>query len=234
MAVAETREQPSRSDLYRVNGDRVQAAAAAPLAGSAADGTAPAGAASAGVGMGQSPARALVCGPSGGGKSRWAEHLAARSCRQVVYLATGPLLPDDPDWQQRLQRHRCRRPASWQCLEVGGQLAPALAELAEGQLGLVDSLGTWIAAWLASDDDTWLLRCGELLETLRSCLAPLVLVAEEVGWGVIPATRDGCRFQARLTALQLQIAGQCDAHWLVVGGRALDLMQLGESVPAEL
>ena len=152
----------------------------------------------------------------------------------MVYLATGPLLPEDPDWQQRLHRHRRRRPPSWQCLEVGGQLAPALAELGAEQLGLVDSLGTWLAAWLESDEREWLLRSSELMQTLHHCLAPLVLVAEEVGWGVIPATPEGYRFQARLTALQLLIAGCCDAHWLVLGGRALDLMRLGETVPAEL
>ena len=78
------------------------------------------------------------------------------------------------------------------------------------------------------------IREKERLATLSRCRAALVLVGEEVGWGVIPATAAGCRFQARLTALQLQIAGQCDAHWLVVGGRALDLRRLGEAVPAEL
>ncbi|MEB3171970.1 MAG: bifunctional adenosylcobinamide kinase/adenosylcobinamide-phosphate guanylyltransferase [Synechococcaceae cyanobacterium] len=183
---------------------------------------------------GPDPGRALVCGPSGGGKSRWAEHLAACSGRSVVYLATGPLLAGDADWQQRLERHRRRRPLSWSCLEVEGELAAALADLAAGQLGLVDSLGTWVAAWLESEDRVWVERSQELLATLSRCRAALVLVGEEVGWGVIPATAAGCRFQARLTALQLQIAGQCDAHWLVVGGRALDLRRLGEAVPAEL
>jgi len=178
-------------------------------------------------------ARALVCGPSGGGKSRWAEHLAAGSGRAVVYVATGPLLPGDADWQRRLERHRRRRPVSWSCLEVAGELAPALADLTADQLGLVDSLGTWVAAWLESEERVWVMRCQELLATLSRCRAALVLVGEEVGWGVIPATAAGYRFQARLTALQLQIAGGCDAHWLVVGGRALDLRRLGEAVPAE-
>lgn len=188
----------------------------------------------AGSAAGSDPARALVCGPSGGGKSRWAEHLAACSGRAVVYLATGPLLAADADWQRRLERHRRRRPLSWSCLEVEGELAPALADLAADQLGLVDSLGTWVAAWLESEDRVWVERSQELLATLSRCRAALVLVGEEVGWGVIPATAAGCRFQARLTALQLQIAGRCDAHWLVVGGRALDLRRLGEAVPAEL
>mgnify|MGYP003338869068 CR=1 FL=1 len=79
----------------------------------------------------------LICGPAGGGKSRWAEHLAGCSGRDVVYLATGPLLPDDDDWQRRLERHRRRRPPQWICWEVGADLAAALTQLQAGEIGQI-------------------------------------------------------------------------------------------------
>lgn len=183
--------------------------------------------------LAQPARRSLICGPSGGGKSRWAEHLAACAGRPVAYLATGPLLPEDDDWQRRLERHRRRRPASWRCLEVGGDLVEGLAGLTASEVGLIDSLGTWVAAWLSSGDADWLARCRQLLAGWRRCEAALLLVGEEVGWGVVPATPEGHRFQSRLTALQLQLAADCDAHWLVVGGRALDLLSLGLQVPGE-
>ncbi|MEA5424391.1 bifunctional adenosylcobinamide kinase/adenosylcobinamide-phosphate guanylyltransferase [Synechococcus sp. CCY9202] len=173
----------------------------------------------------------LVSGPSRGGKSRWAEHLAARSGRQVVYLATGPTLPDDPDWQHRLALHRNRRPSSWQCREVGRHLAEALLTLGPDQLGLVDSLGTWVAAGLDWDPDSWEEACAGLLEAIRHCAAPLVLVCEEVGWGVVPATAIGGLFRDRQGHLQQQLMALCTAAWLVLHGRAVDLLALSQPVP---
>ncbi|WP_322758740.1 MULTISPECIES: bifunctional adenosylcobinamide kinase/adenosylcobinamide-phosphate guanylyltransferase [unclassified Synechococcus] len=173
----------------------------------------------------------LVSGPSSGGKSRWAEHLAARSGRQVVYLATGPSLPEDPAWQQRLALHRRRRPSSWQNREVGRHLAEALQELGPDQLALVDSLGTWVAAGLDWDGETWETACAGLLEAIGHCAAPVVLVCEEVGWGVVPPTAIGGLFRDRQGRLQQRLMALCTGAWLVLQGRAVDLLALSQPVP---
>lgn len=179
----------------------------------------------------QCPQITLICGPAGGGKSRWAEHLAHSSGQQVIYLATGPLLPDDPDWQHRLERHRQRRPPHWSCREVEGELAPALADLNVGEIALIDSLGTWVAACLESSTPEWQQRCGDLLAALRLSAAPLLLVCEEVGWGVVPSSEAGGRFRTRLAELEQRLMAEASAAWLVLGGRAIDLFLLSQPVP---
>jgi adenosylcobinamide kinase/adenosylcobinamide-phosphate guanylyltransferase len=186
-----------------------------------------------GPGVFEPPGLTMICGPAGGGKSRWAEHLAALSGKTVVYLATGPQLPDDADWQRRLQRHRRRRPAEWICREVGGELASAVTCLGNHEIALIDSLGTWVAAWLDCDRQQWEGRCLELAETLRDCPAPLLLVCEEVGWGVVPSTAMGGRFRQRLADLEHKLMADAVAAWLVVAGRALDLHRLSLPVPQE-
>ena len=178
------------------------------------------------------PRLTLITGPSGSGKSRWAEHLAAESLQPVVYLATGPALPDDPSWQDRLQRHRQRRPSHWRCLEVGPHLTAALAGLAPGELGLVDALGTWVAAHLEEPAEAWQQLVEALEQQLARCPGPLLLVGDEVSWGVVPATALGCRFRDRLAALQRRLALQVEDSWLVVQGRALNLHQLEIAVPS--
>jgi adenosylcobinamide kinase/adenosylcobinamide-phosphate guanylyltransferase len=183
------------------------------------------------AGVHRHPRLTLVSGPSRGGKSRWAEHLAAASGLGVIYLATGPSLPDDEAWQERLRRHRLRRPPAWGCLEVGGALADGLARLRPGQLGLVDSLGTWVAAHLDLEPPDWGLRCDELLGALGTCPAPLVVVCEETGWGVVPATAAGSRFRDRLGTLQQTLLARSEAAWLVLQGRAIDLLALSQPVP---
>lgn len=175
----------------------------------------------------------LVSGPAASGKSRWAEHLAQTSGQPVVVLATGPDLPDDPSWQQRLQRHRERRPPSWRTLEVGGALSAALDSLGSDDLALVDSLGTWVAAHLDLEEEAWRQHCAELSEAITASSAPLLMVCEEVGWGLVPPSAAGGRFRNRLPPLQRSLAELAEASWLVLQGRALDLHTLGHRVPAD-
>ncbi|MFM7266685.1 MAG: bifunctional adenosylcobinamide kinase/adenosylcobinamide-phosphate guanylyltransferase [Cyanobium sp.] len=175
----------------------------------------------------------LISGPAGGGKSLWAEALAERSGLAVVYLATGPRLSHDADWQARLRRHRLRRPAHWCCREVEGALAAALTELREGDIALVDSLGTWVAAHLDLEQTAWEQHCAELQEALTTTAAPVLLVCEEVGWGLVPPNVSGGRFRNRLPPLQRSLASSATASWLVLQGRALDLLSLGHPVPAD-
>ena len=173
----------------------------------------------------------LISGPSRSGKSRWAEHLAASSSVPVLYLATGPLREGDQAWQQRLALHRQRRPARWTTWEVAGDLSQALDRAEPGQVLLIDSLGTWLAHHLALETDDWDHCQAELLEALGRCRCEQLVVCEEVGWGVVPATVIGGRFRDRLGALQQQLHQRCRASWLVLHGRAINLLALSQPVP---
>ncbi|MEY3462311.1 MAG: hypothetical protein RLZZ468_89 [Cyanobacteriota bacterium] len=173
----------------------------------------------------------LVLGPARSGKSRWAEHLAAHSGRSVLYVATGAAAPGDGAWQARLDLHRRRRPPSWGCLEVGWDLAAALPGLHRDQLALIDSLGSWVAHGLDLESASWANACDALLEAMDHCLAELVVVSEQTGWGVVPPTAIGGLFRDRLGAIEQRLMPRADAAWLVVAGRALDLLRSSQAVP---
>jgi adenosylcobinamide kinase/adenosylcobinamide-phosphate guanylyltransferase len=173
----------------------------------------------------------LVTGPSRSGKSRWAEHLALRSGRPVTYIATGPCLDGDACWSERLALHRRRRPADWTTWEVEGQLSAALKQAPAERLLLIDSLGTWLAHHLELDTDAWEREQEQLLSALQHCCSPTLIVAEETGWGVVPPTAIGGRFRDRLGALQQRLLPRCSEAWLVVHGRAIDLLRLSRPVP---
>ena len=98
----------------------------------------------------------LVTGPARSGKSEWAETLANQSAKNVVYVATALLSPDDEQWQQRIIQHKNRRPQNWITLEVPFELSETLADAKPNTVMLVDSLGTWVANYLEKDDITWL------------------------------------------------------------------------------
>lgn len=171
----------------------------------------------------------LVTGPARSGKSEWAETLAASSGRSVVYVATAQLDPNDAEWQARIERHQQRRPADWKTLSVPIDLATAIQN-ADRECLLVDSLGTWLANLLEQDEDTWQQTIAHLLTALHHTSAHVIFVAEETGWGVVPAYPIGRLFRDRLGSLTRKVGTIADTVYLVTGGYALNLTQLGQSI----
>lgn len=169
----------------------------------------------------------LVTGPSRSGKSEWAESLARQSDRSVTYVATATLDPNDPEWCDRIARHQARRPAEWQTLNVNATLAKVITQTSDRDCLLIDSLGTWIAPYLEEPEAEWQQRTEELLRSLHDCRATVIIVAEETGWGVVPAYPLGRLFRDRLGTLTRAIATMADQAFLVVAGYALDLKAMG-------
>ena len=172
----------------------------------------------------------LVTGPARSGKSEWAEHLALRSGRAVTYVATSQVDPTDTEWQARIQQHRQRRPATWALQEVPLDLSAAIAAGTSADCLLIDSLGTWLANHLDQPDATWEKTCQDLLESLTQTPSQVILVAEETGWGVVPAYPIGRQFRDRLGHLTRRLGGMATSVYLVTGGFALDLRTLGQPV----
>ncbi len=157
----------------------------------------------------------LVLGGARSGKSEVAERIAARLPAPITYLAT--LVPgNDPDLAARIDAHRARRPAGWRTVEAGAEL-PALLRSVPGPV-LLDGLGPWVAASAGMIVDTVAFRA-----TLAGRGADTVVVSEEVGLGVHPATEDGRRFRDALGELNQSVAAVADEVLLVVAGRTLRL-----------
>lgn len=169
----------------------------------------------------------LVTGPARSGKSEWAETLALQSGKSVVYVATAQLDPEDLEWQDRIRKHQQRRPASWHTLTVPTDLSAALQTAADSDCLLVDSLGTWLANVLEQENSEWEQQVQILLSSLSQIQCEVIFVAEEVGWGVVPAYPLGRKFRDRLGSLTRQIGAIAHPVYLVTAGHVLNLSQLG-------
>lgn len=169
----------------------------------------------------------LVTGPARSGKSEWAETLAMRSGKPVVYVATAQVDPDDLEWRSRIEQHQQRRPCEWQTLQVPITLAATIQDSVQSTCLLVDSLGTWVANFLDQDDEAWEITSAKLLESLLNCPADVILVAEETGWGVVPAYPIGRKFRDRLGTLCRRLGAIANPVFLVTGGHVLNLSLLG-------
>lgn len=176
----------------------------------------------------------LVTGPTRSGKSDWAEALALKTQQPVLYIATSQINPDDLEWQARIAAHRDRRPSDWMLWEVPHDLTTALSEAPLDRCILIDSLGTWLANTLEQSTEQWQQTQSALLEVLQQSSHRMIVVAEEVGWGVVPAYAAGRLFCDRLGELVQRIGILADRVYLVTAGYALDIKYFGEPVSQDI
>ncbi|MGX1269507.1 bifunctional adenosylcobinamide kinase/adenosylcobinamide-phosphate guanylyltransferase [Streptomyces phaeoluteigriseus] len=178
------------------------------------------------------PRRTLVLGGARSGKSVEAER-RLESFPDVLYVATGGSRGGDGEWAARVATHRERRPGSWRTVETC-DLVPLLGEDGAPPL-LIDCLSLWltdamdsVGAW---DDAVWAdggerelrARVAELAAAVRGARRPVVLVSNEVGSGIVPATASGRRYRDELGRLNAAVAGECEEVVLVVAGQVMVL-----------
>ncbi len=172
----------------------------------------------------------LVTGAARSGKSEWAERLVRESGKSVIYVATAQRYEADSEWDARIDLHIQRRPVEWRSLEVPIELSSAIAQGQTGEILLVDSLGTWVGNLLEESEEDWRSRCEILVQIVRDSDADIVFVAEETGWGVVPAYPIGRLFRDRLGRL-VRVMGQVAGEtFLVVAGFAVDLRLVGRAI----
>jgi adenosylcobinamide kinase/adenosylcobinamide-phosphate guanylyltransferase len=179
------------------------------------------------------PRRTLVLGGARSGKSVEAERRLA-AFPDVVYVATGPGGEDDPEWTARIAAHRERRPTRWTTAESRDPL-PLLAR-DDGPPLLIDCLTLWLTHAMDAtgcwDEDRWrdgtagaLLaeRTAGLVAAVRATRRTVVIVSNETGSGIVPATTAGRRFRDELGRLNAAVAAECEHVLLVVAGTTLPL-----------
>lgn len=176
----------------------------------------------------------LVTGPARSGKSEWAEQLAQQTDKQVVYVATAQVDPNDLEWVARIEQHQHRRPAEWTLMWTPIELAQTILEWDQQDYCLlIDSLGTWVANCLEQEDSSWQDTTDTLLSHVSQTSATIILVAEETGWGVVPAYPIGRTFRDRLGQVVRQLGIMANPVYLVTGGHVLNLSTLGSPLSRE-
>ena len=176
--------------------------------------------------------RTLVLGGARSGKSAWAEDALSAEA-EVTYVATSGQRPDDPEWAERVRLHQDRRPEAW-CTRETTDLVRLLREAGAGDVLLIDCLTLWLAdaadqagVWGAGPDDAAEAKLAavadELVAAWRATRARVVVVSNEIGSGVVPATASGRRFRDDLGRLNARLAAESEHVVLLVAGQPIVL-----------
>ena len=171
----------------------------------------------------------LILGGARSGKSSFAERLASlESGAAVTYLATAEVLDDE--MASRIAIHKSGRPAGWRTWEGDPADIPALVASAGGVL-LLDCLTMYLSrAFFSSstsegdDEDAWRRAEEKILADVEkifgacSASAHLIVVSNELGWGVVPASRLSRRFRDMQGRANRLAGARADNVALVVAG----------------
>jgi adenosylcobinamide kinase/adenosylcobinamide-phosphate guanylyltransferase len=162
----------------------------------------------------------LIIGGARSGKSALAEQRADASGLEVIYLATATV--GDDEMARRIDHHRQRRPAQWRTVEEPLQLAAALRKHAGAQgLLLVDCLTLWLSNLLLGPGLEP--ERSQLLDCLGALPGRIILVSNEVGWGIVPINDLARQFADEQGRLNQEVAARSDKVTLVAAGLPLEL-----------
>lgn len=178
--------------------------------------------------IGALPAEArlvLVAGGCRSGKSAFAARLLERRAMERIYLATARVL--DAEMAERVRRHReDRRARGWRTVEEPLDPAGAIAAAPAETDILVDCVTLWLSNLLLASDEGELVfgedegaaRAREVIAAARSRRGVVVLVANEVGMGIVPENALARRFRDVAGRVNQTLAAAADAVFFMACG----------------
>ena len=167
----------------------------------------------------QSSEITLILGGARSGKSQLGEAIIAQEARPAVYVATAEARDDE--MAARIAAHRERRGQNWRTEEIALDLPqglPGVLQLEEPVL--IDCLTLWLSNIMLAE------RAAEAeIEALAAALAqaraPLVLVSNETGLGIVPENALARRFRDLSGIMNQKIAHAADNVLFVAAGLPL-------------
>lgn len=174
----------------------------------------------------------LITGGARSGKSNFAHRLALRSGEDRLFVATAQAY--DAEMQRRIELHQAERGSHYRTLEANIDMANALRALAPADVILIDCLTLWVSQLMFADypDEAIETMIGEGIAVARSQAAHVILVSNEVGFGIVPDNALARRFRDLNGRLQQLLAQSADQLYLACMGRVLPLHTLGLSPEA--
>jgi len=165
----------------------------------------------------------LVLGGAASGKSQVALDLAGLAGPKA-FVATGQAL--DLEMKARIERHQATRSSDWETMEVPADLAKWFTRNKQlYQTIVIDCLTLWLSnLWGRHQRDLAVPEAtANLLHAIRTTRARVVIVSNELGLGLVPATKAVRAFRDLAGRVNQQVAAEADEVYLTISGLPLRL-----------
>lgn len=165
----------------------------------------------------------FITGGVRSGKSAYAEALAKCFSKEVLYIAT--LEPSDTEMKSRIANHQARRPKTWRTLETKFSVVEANRECPEKVI-LIDCLSGFVSNIVLEYEQSGeeiiiekvMQAISELTEQIQQTDKTIIVVTNEVGYGVVPPYPLGRWFRDALGLANQRVAKAAHAVALVTVG----------------
>ena len=166
------------------------------------------------------PKLTLVLGGAASGKSAFAENLVQGAGLRQTYIATAQVYDDE--MADKVARHRDQRGDQWTTIEEPINIADALATAGAGDVVLIDCATLWLTNLILGGHDVTA-KTQALLAAIDTCPAPVVIVSNEVGQGIVPDNALSRQFRNAQGRLNQDIAAKAGLVVAVMAGLPLAL-----------
>ncbi|HBY56290.1 MAG TPA: bifunctional adenosylcobinamide kinase/adenosylcobinamide-phosphate guanylyltransferase [Candidatus Atribacteria bacterium] len=173
----------------------------------------------------------FITGGARSGKSSFAEKIAAKTSKKVVYIATGK--PLDEEMAFRIKKHREKRLNTWKTYEEPIKVRELVSRLGfEKEVILIDCLTLLTSNLLLRkedevEDSSWqeeiLVEIKKLAEISYKVPAQVIIVSNEVGMGLVPDNPLGRVYRDILGRANSIIANKADEVFVMVSGIPLKI-----------
>ena len=173
----------------------------------------------------------FITGGARSGKSSFAEKIAAKTSKEVAYIATGQ--PLDKEMAHRIKKHRERRLNTWETYEEPTAVRELVSRLGlEKEVILIDCLTLLTSNLLLRkkdkvEDAKWqgevLTEIEKLTEISFKVPAQVIMVSNEVGMGLVPDNPLGRVYRDILGRVNSIIANRADEVFMMISGLPLKI-----------
>jgi adenosylcobinamide kinase / adenosylcobinamide-phosphate guanylyltransferase len=164
----------------------------------------------------------LALGGTRSGKSRFGLATTRRLADGGRAWFLGTAWHGDPELDDRIRRHRSERPADWPTIDVGPDLAAAIASTTPTDPILLDGFTLWLSTLLGDDvPEIDALLDGPVagaLTAMETRPGPVVVVSDEVGLGVVPMHPNARAYRDLVGISHQRIAAMADEAYFFVAG----------------
>lgn len=161
-----------------------------------------------------------MLGGARSGKSAKAEAIVTALELPRVYIATAQAF--DTEMRSRIEDHKTMRGDGWQTVEAPLDLAAAIDDLPRGSACLVDCMTLWLSNVMLAEKDV-AHELDVVFAAIQAHPAPLVLVSNELGLGIVPENKLARQFRDAHGRMNQKLATLAERVVFVAAGLPLML-----------
>lgn len=147
--------------------------------------------------------------------------ITTQNPKEKIFIATAR--PIDREMQDKIEKHKRERENDFKTIEEAIHLGDVLREINQSTV-IIDCLTLWLSnLFFELRESEKSQEMGSLNTALKEFKGNLIIVTNEVGWGIIPQDEISRMYQSELGILNQKLAQICGEVYVLISGIPLKI-----------